>query len=86
VKHNALEFYSSFSYQSSEDIIYHLIFAFQQKEFTNEKGSIELVAAVGSESTLIDSVEQGLVKIGDLKKMAISKDNDHLAKSQILCV
>ena len=86
VKHNALEFYSSFSYQSSEDIIYHLNFALQQKEFTNEKGAIELVAAVGSESNLIDSIEKGLLKIGDLKKMAVSKDNDHLAKSQILCV
>ncbi|NRA11225.1 MAG: DUF3822 family protein [Crocinitomicaceae bacterium] len=86
VKHNALEFYSSFSYQSSEDIIYHLNFALQQKEFTNEKGSIELVASVGSDASLIDSIEKGIGKIGDLKKMTVSKDNDHIAKSQILCV
>lgn len=86
VKHNALEFYSSFSYQSAEDIIYHLNFALQQKEFTNDKGSIELVSSVGSDMKLIDSVENGLSKITDLKKMTIIKDEDHLAKSQMLCV
>lgn len=86
VKHNALEFYSSFSYQSAEDIIYHLNFAFQQKEFTNDKGTIELVSSIGSDSKLIDSVEEGLVKISELKKMKLIKDEDHLAKSQALCV
>lgn len=86
VKHNALEFYSSFSYQSAEDIIYHLNFAFQQKELINEKGTIELVASVGSDSIIIDSVEKGLSKIGELKKMKLIKDEDHLAKSQALCV
>jgi len=86
VKHNNLEFYSSFSYQSAEDIIYHLNFALQQKEFTNEKGTIEVVSSIGSDSKLIDSIEEGLKKIADLKLMKVFKDEDHLAKSQMLCV
>lgn len=86
VKHNALEFYSSFSYQNADDIIYQLNFALQQKEFTNDKGSIELVASVGAKTTLMEDVATGLGKIGDLKKMEIVKDNDYLSKSQLLCV
>ena len=86
VKHNNLEFYSSFSYQSAEDIIYQLNFALQQKEMTGEKGTIELVGSVGSDSNIINQVESGLGKIGDLKKMEIINDADYLAKSQLLCV
>jgi hypothetical protein len=86
VKHNALEFYSSFSYQSAEDIIYHLNFALQQKEMVNEKGKIEIISSIGTTSGLSEEIEKGLNRIQELKQMEIVKDDHHLAKSQLLCV
>jgi hypothetical protein len=86
VKHNALEFYSSFNYQNADDVIYQLSFALQQKELLNEKGSIELITSIGSESSLIEEIERGLQKIGDFKQMNIRSDKYYLSKSQLLCV
>lgn len=86
VKHNALEFYSSFQYQSFEDIVYHLTFALQQKEMVNDKGSIEIGTSVGSSKDIANKVEESVQRIQELKKMSVLKDSDYLAKSQLLCV
>lgn len=86
VKHNNLEFYSSFTYQSAEDIIYHLNFVLQQKEMLNEKGSIELSNAVGGAESICEEVSKGLSKIQHLNKMKIELNDSFLTKSQLLCV
>ncbi|MBL4862858.1 MAG: DUF3822 family protein [Crocinitomicaceae bacterium] len=86
VKHNELIFYSSFDYQSAEDVIYHLNFALQQKEVVNEKGTIELATGIGSNPEIPALIKEGLGKIKELRKMEIRKDADYMAKSQLLCV
>lgn len=85
-KHNNLEFYSSFSYQNAEDIVYHLNFVLQQKEFLNEKGAIELSIATGGSKSVCEEVLKGLNKIQHLNKMQIASKEDLLTKSQLLCV
>lgn len=85
-KHNNLEFYSSFSYQTAEDIIYHLNFVLQQKELLDEKGTIEICPGTNSDESTIAKVVQGLDKIKHLGKMNIQKRDAFLTKSQLLCV
>ena len=86
VKHNQLEFYSFFDYQNHEDVLYHLLFALQQKEMTDEEGSIEFSQALGCKSEIIASIEKDFVKIKDLKQLKLSKPEHFIAKAQLLCV
>lgn len=85
-KHNNLEFYSSFSFQSAEDIIYHLNFVLQQKELINDKGSIEISWAAGGQKSICEAVKDGLKDILHLKNMNIELKEAFLTKSQLLCV
>jgi hypothetical protein len=86
VKHNKLEFYSSFEYQNAEDIIYNLNFVLQQKELLNEKGLIEVGTNGEINSDLADATLDGLSKIQHLKKMKTNFSDGYLTKSQLLCV
>lgn len=86
VKHNNLEFYSTFTYQSAEDVIYHLNFVLQQKEMLGEKGTIELSSAAGGNQSTCEEVSKGLSKIQHLNKMKIELHDSFLTKSQLLCV
>lgn len=86
VKHNKLEFYSSFDYQTAEDIIYQLNFVLQQKELLNEKGKIELGTVGTIDRSLIDATLNGLGKIQHLSKMNPVFEDAYLTKSQLLCV
>ena len=83
---NELEFYSSFDFQSYEDILYHLVFVLQQKEMVNVKGELRIINGVGSNSDLMDEIEINLSKIADLNDLSVSVSNDQVAKSQMLCV
>ena len=86
VKHNKLEFYSSFDYQTAEDVIYHLNFVFQQKEMLEEKGMIEIGSNGSVDSKIAEDIISGLEKIQHLKQMKKSFDDTYLTKSQLLCV
>lgn len=86
VRHNNLEFYSFFDYQSPEDILYHLMFTFQQKELTNEPGSIEFVMGADAEKNILEDIEIQLKKIKDLEQLEVHLPNDYISKSQLLCV
>jgi len=86
VKHNNLEFYSSFDYQTAEDIIYHVNFVLQQKELLNEKGLIELGTVGEVDQSLIDATLEGFGKIQHLRQMKQLFEKDYLTKSQLLCV
>mgnify|MGYP000158875714 CR=1 FL=1 len=86
VKHNKLEFYSSFEYQSAEDIIYHLNFVLQQKELLGEKGMIEMGTNGSVDRKIIDEAIEGLGKIQHLQKMKTEYSEAYLTNSQLLCV
>ena len=86
IKHNQVQFYSFFDSQSVEDVIYHLVFALQQKEFTEEKGSIELVAGNGQTEDRLNEIKSGLEKIKDLSAFNINLVTDFIPKAQQLCV
>lgn len=84
--HNELAFYSSFSYQTAEDIVYHLNFVLQQKEMLNQKGTIELSVATNGEKATAESVLAALERIQHLKQMKQELKDAFLIKSQLLCV
>ncbi len=86
VKHNQLEYYSFFDYQNHEDVLYHLLFALQQKEMTDESGTLEIVKALGCEQQTIDSIQEDLKRIKDLKQLKLSLPEHFIPKSQLLCV
>ncbi|MCR9174206.1 MAG: DUF3822 family protein [bacterium] len=86
VKHNKLEFYSSFEYQTAEDIIYHLNFVLQQKEMLGEKGMIEIGTNGAVDRSVIDKTLEGLGKIQHLNKMKSQYAEAYLTNSQLLCV
>ncbi|MDX2361526.1 MAG: DUF3822 family protein [Crocinitomicaceae bacterium] len=86
VKHNNLEFYSFFDYQSSEDVLYHLMFTLQQKEFTNEKGSLELVAGAECKNDVIENLSRDIKRVKDLEQLEVLTPKDFIPKSQQLCV
>ena len=86
IKHNQVQFYSFFDSQSVEDVIYHLVFALQQKELTEEKGSIELVAGNGQSEDHLNEIKSGLEKIKDLSLFNVNLAADFIPKAQQLCV
>lgn len=86
VKENKLQFYSMFDYQEVDDIIYHLMFTLQQKEFLQENGTIQLCAGVGSDTNKINDLSTKLGMLADMKNSAILVNNDFIINSQKLCV
>lgn len=86
IKHNQLQFYSFFDTQSAEDVIYHLVFALQQKELIEEKGSIELVPGTGQSDEYLNEIKSGLERIKDLSGFNVNLASDFIPKAQQLCV
>jgi hypothetical protein len=86
VKENKLHFYSMFDYQITDDIVYHLMFTLQQKEFLHENGAINLCAGAGSSKENITELSNKLQSLVDLKNAAITINNDFITNSQKLCV
>jgi hypothetical protein len=86
VMHNQLQFYSFFDAQSSEDVIYHLMFTLQQKEMSSEKGTIELVPGMGQSIDFLREVQTGIEKIQALSGFKVNLVNDFIPKAQQLCV
>lgn len=83
-KHNKIEYYSMFDYLAAEDIIYHLTFTLNQKEFIGEKGLIEFSNL--TESMKSEEFTGLLSKIKDLDTFKVEESKDYIAKSQRLCV
>ncbi|MCH2225218.1 MAG: DUF3822 family protein [Crocinitomicaceae bacterium] len=86
VKHNQLEFYSFFDMQSAEDVIYHLLFVLQQKELSDDQGTIELIKGLNANEQLIQDAKSGFEKIQTLKKFSIVIEDNYISKAQQLCV
>jgi len=86
IKHNEVQFYSFFDSQSAEDVIYHLVFALQQKEMMNEKGTIELIPSSGQSEAQLTEIKSGLEKINDLSGFKVNLVTDFIPKAQQLCV
>lgn len=86
VKENKLQFYSMFEFQTTDDIVYHLMFTLQQKEFIQENSTIQLYSGVGSSSELENELSQKLKSLPDMKNNSILILNDFIINSQKLCV
>ena len=86
VKHNNLEFYSFFDYQTHEDVLYHLLFTLQQKELTSEKGFLEFVSGADADSSILSDLEDDFIKIKDIEQLQMRVPIEFISKAQLLCV
>ncbi len=86
VKHSNLEFYSFFDYQNDDDIIYHVLFALQQKELVNEKGILELIHGIDSNTKSFVDLKGKFKRIKELASLEVNEKNNFIAQSQLLCV
>lgn len=68
VKDQKLAFYNSFSYQSSEDFIYYLLFVLDQLEINNEEASITLSGEVEKNSVIYSMLYKYIHTINFAKK------------------
>lgn len=85
-RHNQLQYYSTFNYQNSDDVLYYISFTLQQKEMINEPGKIILVKGVGVSNEFIDEINFKINKIVDLKQLVIETPDAYSVKSHELCV
>lgn len=58
IKNQELELYNSFSYQTSEDFLYYLLFVLDQLKIDNEKATIRLLGEVEKNSTIYSMLHQ----------------------------
>ena len=58
IKNQQLEIYNSFTYQTSEDFIYYLLFVLDQLKIDNEKATIRLLGEVEKNSTICTMLYQ----------------------------
>ncbi len=83
---SGLQFYSQFDFQTVDDVVYHLMFTFQQKKYLGQSGSIILCAGVGAELAQLEELNQKLNSLGDLKTFKIEINSHLLLNYQALCV
>lgn len=85
-KHNELIFYSTFDYQSVDDILYHTSFVLQQKELISETGHIDLVRGVGVNEDVLAQFQEKIQPITEYNKFQCSIAENHISKGHQLCV
>lgn len=86
VKENKLQFYSIFEFQQVEDIVYHLMFTFQQKGYKDASMTLQVCPGVGASSLLIDELTTALRAFPTTATTTIQVDHDFIINSQQLCV
>lgn len=68
IKNQQLELYNSFTYQTSEDFLYYLLFVLDQLKIDNEKASIQLSGEVEKNSTIYTMLYQYIKTINFAKR------------------
>lgn len=84
VKENSLKFYSSFEWNSIEDIVYYYSFAVQQSGFSEQLNELEISLGSGSQAD-----REELKKIMETvhsKNISVQISNHLIEKYQQLCV
>ena len=85
-KHSEPIFYSTFDYQSHDDVLYHVTFVLQQKELLNEKGHIDLVTGIGSLKDVQTKFAENAKRIKELALFEINHPDNYITKAHQLCV
>ena len=85
-KENKLMFYAAFDFQTSDDIIYHLMFSLQQNGLLKEDGELIWVNGNGSSQAIYEQVKSNLDRIKDFKNLKVQFDHSYIANSHKLCV
>lgn len=85
IHHNELQFSNVYEFQSSEDILYHLLFVLDQKKLNEEEGSIAFYFNNKANESIAKETKQLIEKHQVLKKMTVDSISSSL-KLQTLCV
>lgn len=83
IRHNELQFFSSFDSENIEDIIYYLSYVTEQKELSYEKGKIILT---GNQEEKAKETIKVLERIDLFSSYALILYTDFIAKAQLQCV
>jgi hypothetical protein len=85
-KNNKLIYYSPFDFQDIDDILYHVMFTFQQKELYHKKGALHLFSGQGSDTDIPKILTEKLSKIAELNSVTISVNQKLILNSLENCV
>ncbi|MFT5582012.1 MAG: hypothetical protein ACI9G9_001277 [Psychromonas sp.] len=86
VKDNELQFYNSFEYQNSDDLIYHTAHVLETKNWKETKGKLTLVPYYKEENQLLADFETKTKKIASFKQLEITQHKNLINQYQTLCV
>ena len=86
VKESKLEFYAVFSFSEVDDMVYHLMHTFQQKEMLTSLKELKICSGVGSDNDQLIELVEKLQRFKDLKECKIIIDHEFLTNTQQLCV
>ncbi len=83
---NKLQFYSTFEYTTLEDVLYYLMFTFQQKNYLNTELFIRICPSFSSDKSITIQLKQHLTKLQELDKATVEIDEEFVTQSLKLCV
>lgn len=83
-RQNQLQFYSTFEYSTTDDVVYYLSFTLQQKEWMEEANEVILSNGAGC-SCDVEELSEKLKKVLG-EKVTVSGDEHLVANYQRLCV
>lgn len=86
VKANNLQFYSTFEYQTADDVIYYLSYTLQQKEMADSLSEIRLMNGVLTEFNINQQIKVLLEKLPIYKNCKLLMDDALPAKYLKTCV
>jgi hypothetical protein len=85
IQKNELVFSNAFEYLNAEDIVYHLMFVLEQKEFKEEKGTLQFIFQ-NEESQAFTNKAIDLLKETKMIKSHSILESENSSKLQLLCV
>lgn len=85
VRQNELHFSNSFDYQSTEDIIYHLLFVIEKESLNENKGELHLYYNGTQTKSIVEELIEKLTKFKNVEQLTL-KDMGSILKLQTLCV
>ncbi len=86
VKDSSLQYYNTFSYQTVEDIIYHVAHLLQQNNWTETSGQLSIVSFLSEENHCARLAKDLFDKVPSFKELKTTIEPDLIHQYQTLCV
>jgi hypothetical protein len=86
IQNNQLQYYSSFEYSENSDILYHLGFVMQQKEWMDEELKIFLSPGINIGTSKLEQLKTDFDKLFPRKTIHIEINDQLIKLAHQLCV